>query len=74
MCALTGISVFFASQQIALNEPCCVTCWKSSNWFFQSYVTSRDSSDMPASSGGDAISTGFEPLLGTGRVNGGRFG
>lgn len=59
---LTGSKAFRASQQIALNEPRCVTCWNWSNWFLQSYVTSRDSSVMPASSGGDAISTGFEPL------------
>uniref|UniRef100_A0A182IMS2 Uncharacterized protein n=1 Tax=Anopheles atroparvus TaxID=41427 RepID=A0A182IMS2_ANOAO len=57
---LTGIIVFVGVQQSGLNDPCLVTSWKLSNWFSQSYEVSRRSRVMPASSAGDAMTTGLE--------------
>ena len=45
-----------------LKLPFRVASWKLLKWFSQSYVTRRFSSVMSASSGGDLMRTGLEPL------------
>uniref|UniRef100_A0A182J2L7 Uncharacterized protein n=1 Tax=Anopheles atroparvus TaxID=41427 RepID=A0A182J2L7_ANOAO len=48
---------------LGLKDPRRVTYWKLRKLFRQSYEMRRVSSVMPDSSGGDAIRTGFEPLV-----------
>jgi hypothetical protein len=59
---LTGKSVGFFIQQRGLKLPFRVASSKLLKWFSQSYVTRRLSNVMTASSGGDLMRTGFEPL------------
>jgi len=46
-----------------LKLPFRVASWKLQKWFSQSYVTRRFSSVISASSGGDLMLTGLEPLV-----------
>lgn len=59
---LTGKCSLWAPLQIGLKVPRKVASWNLSNWCSQSYDNRRVSKVIPANSGGDAITTGFDVL------------